>query len=51
MLASRQNLLDYAKQSATDILKTAPKREIQKRGEVVIKLLKNYKRLQKFTRK
>ena len=34
MLAARQNFLDYAKQSATDALKTALRRAIQKAAEV-----------------
>ena len=33
MLATRQKLLDHAKQSATDALKTTPKRVVQKRAE------------------
>ena len=33
MLAARQNFLDYAKQSATDALKTSSKRVIQETAE------------------
>ena len=35
MLVSCENPLDHAKQSATDILKTAPKWEIQKTAEAI----------------
>ena len=35
MLAMRKNLLDHAKQSATDALKTASKRAIPKTSEAI----------------
>ena len=36
-----QKLLDHAKQSATDVLKTSPKRVIQKTTETAVNLIGN----------
>ena len=41
MLGARQKLLDHVKQSATDALKTTPKRVIQKTAEVTGDLIGN----------
>ena len=41
MLAMRQKLLDHAKKSATNALKTSSKREIQKTKEATADLIGN----------